>query len=248
MIPVKSENELVKMRRACKVTGDTLKMIEEYIKPGVTTLQLDEIIEKYIRSQGCTPNFKHLYGFPNSACISVDDVVVHGIPSGLTLEEGQIVSIDVGAAFGGFNGDAARTFAVGKISAEKQRLIEVTKQSFFEGIKQARAGRRVGDISHAVQTYVESNGYSVVRAMTGHGIGRRVHEEPNIPNFGHPNFGPLLRNGYTLAIEPMVNAGDFKVVIDRRDGWTCRTADGSPSAHYENTILIKNDQPEILTL
>lgn len=167
MIPcIVNPVELNKMRRACKVTGDVLKMIEEYIKPGVTTLELDTLIEKYIRDQGCTPNFKHLYGFPNSACISIDDVVVHGIPSDRRLEEGEIVSIDVGAAYGGFNGDAARTFPVGKISAEKQRLIDVTRESFFKGIAQARAGKRLGDVSHAIQTHVEGNGFSVVRVMT----------------------------------------------------------------------------------
>lgn len=249
MIPcIVNPIELNKMRRACKVTGDVLKMIEEYIKPGVTTLELDTIIEKFIRDQGCTPNFKHLYGFPNSACISIDDVVVHGIPSDRRLEEGEIVSIDVGAAYGGFNGDAARTFPVGKISAEKQRLIDVTRESFFKGIAQARAGKRLGDVSHAIQTHVEQNGFSVVRVMTGHGIGRHVHEEPNIPNFGQAGSGVLLRSGYTLAIEPMVNMGDYRVSIDHRDGWTCRTADGKPSAHYENTILVTGNEPEILTI
>lgn len=248
MITVKSEADLKKMRVACKITGDTLKMIESYIKPGISTKELDEIIEDFIRKNGGTPNFKHLYGFPASACISIDDVVVHGIPSERKLNEGEIVSIDVGAAYGGFNGDAARTFPVGKISDEKQRLIDVTKESFFVGIKNARAGRRLGDMSHAIQSYVESNGFSVVRVMTGHGIGKRVHEDPNIPNFGAAGSGVMLKPGYTLAVEPMVNMGTFKVDIDRRDGWTCKTLDGQPSAHYENTILITNDEPEILTL
>ncbi len=249
MIPtIVNPVELSKMRRACKVTGDVLKMIEEHIKPGVTTLELDALIEKYIRDQGCTPNFKHLYGFPNSACISIDDVVVHGIPSDRRLEEGQIVSVDVGAAYGGFNGDAARTFAVGEISPEKQRLIDVTRESFFKGIAQARAGKRLGDVSHAIQTHVENNGFSVVRVMTGHGIGRHVHEEPNIPNFGAAGSGVLLKAGYALAIEPMVNMGDFRVTIDRGDGWTCRTNDGKPSAHYENTVIITGTEPEILTI
>ena len=248
MITVKSEADLIKMRVACKITGDTLKMIEDYVRPGVSTKELDEIIEDFIRKNGGTPNFKHLYGFPASACISVDDVVVHGIPSARKLVEGEIVSIDVGAAYGGFNGDAARTFAVGKISEEKQRLIDVTRQSFFEGIKHAKAGRRLGDMSHAIQSYVEANGFSVVRAMSGHGIGRRVHEDPNIPNFGALGSGVLLKSGYTLAVEPMVNSGTFKVFIDNGDGWTCRTLDGMPSAHYENTILVTNGQPEILTL
>ena len=248
MITVKSEADLIKMRVACKITGDTLKMIEDYVRPGVSTKELDEIIEDFIRKNGGTPNFKHLYGFPASACISVDDVVVHGIPSARKLVEGEIVSIDVGAAYGGFNGDAARTFAVGKISEEKQRLIDVTRQSFFEGIKHAKAGRRLGDMSHAIQSYVEANGFSVVRAMSGHGIGRRVHVDPNIPNFGAAGSGVLLKSGYTLAVEPMVNSGTFKVFIDNGDGWTCRTLDGMPSAHYENTILVTNGQPEILTL
>ena len=248
MISVKSEADLVKMRVACKITGDTLKMIEKYVQPGVTTKELDTIIEDFIRKSGGTPNFKHLYGFPASACISIDDVVVHGIPSDRQLREGEIVSIDVGAAYGGFNGDAARTFAVGKISDEKQRLIDVTRESFFEGIKHARAGRRLGDLSHAIQAYVEQNGFSVVRAMSGHGIGRRVHEDPNIPNFGAAGMGAMLKSGYTLAVEPMVNMGTFKVYIDGGDGWTCRTSDGKPSAHYENTVLVTNGDPEILTL
>ena len=248
MISVKSEADLVKMRVACRITGDTLKMIEKYVQPGVTTKELDAIIEDFIRKSGGTPNFKHLYGFPASACISIDDVVVHGIPSDRQLREGEIVSIDVGAAYGGFNGDAARTFAVGKISDEKQRLIDVTRESFFEGIKHARAGRRLGDLSHAIQAYVEQNGFSVVRAMSGHGIGRRVHEDPNIPNFGAAGMGVMLKSGYTLAVEPMVNMGTFKVFIDGGDGWTCRTSDGKPSAHYENTVLVTNGDPEILTL
>ena len=248
MITVKSEADLIKMRVACKITGDTLKMIEDYVRPGVSTKELDEIIEDFIRKNGGTPNFKHLYGFPASACISVDDVVVHGIPSARKLVEGEIVSIDVGAAYGGFNGDAARTFAVGNVSEEKQRLIDETRHSFFEGIKHAKAALRLGDMSHAIQSYVEANGFSVVRAMSGHGIGRRVHEDPNIPNFGAAGSGVLLKSGYTLAVEPMVNSGTFKVFIDNGDGWTCRTLDGMPSAHYENTILVTNGQPEILTL
>ena len=245
MIPVKTPSQLEKMRKAGKVTGDTLRYIEKFIRPGITTLELDELIEKFIISQGARPNFKGLYGFPCSACISIDDEVVHGIPSNRVLKEGEIVSIDVGAEVEGFNGDAARTFAVGKISEEKQRLIDVTKQSFFEGLKQARAGRRVGDISYAIQQYVEKNGYSVVKSMTGHGIGRAVHEDPSVPNYGCPNSGPLLKNGYCLAIEPMVNAGTYKVNIK---GWSCTTLDKKPSAHYENTVIITNFEPEILTL
>ena len=248
MIPIKVGSQIDKMRKAGKITGDVLRFIEPYVVPGVTTLQLDALIEEYIRAQGAVPCFKGLYGFPGSACISIDDVVVHGIPSNRQLKEGEIVSIDVGASIDGFNGDAARTFAVGKISEEKQRLIDVTKQSFFEGIKYARAGRRVGDISHAIQSYVEKNGYSVVRSMCGHGIGKSVHEDPEVPNYGSAGTGPLLKNGYCLAIEPMVNMGTFKVDISRLDGWTCRTLDKKPSAHYENTVLITGTEPEILTL
>ncbi len=248
MITVKSEADLKKMRVACTIASETFKMIESYVVPGVSTKELDERIEEFIRSKGATPSFKHLYGFPASACISIDDVVVHGIPSPRKLREGEIVSIDLGACYEGFHSDAARTFAVGKISEEKQRLIEVTKQSFFEGLKHLRAGKRLGDASHAIQAYVESNGFSVVRAMTGHGIGRRVHEDPNVPNYGTPNTGVTLKAGYTLAVEPMVNGGTYKIFIDNGDGWTCRTLDGKPSAHYENTVLITNGEPEILTL
>ena len=249
MIPVKTSSELDKMRVAGRITGDALKYIEQFIRPGVSTLELDEKIEEFIRSQGAEPTFNGLYGFPGAACISVDDVVVHGIPSkNKILQEGQIVSVDVGAKINGFTGDAARTFAVGKISEEKQRLIDVTRESFFEGIKQARAGRRVGDIGHAVQAYVESNGFSVVRVMTGHGVGRKLHEDPSIPNYGVPNTGVLLKAGYCLAIEPMVNMGTYKVDIDRLDGWTCRTLDKKPSAHYENTVIVTNGEPEIITL
>lgn len=245
MIPVKNNRDLEKMRRAGRITGDVLKYIEEFVQPGITTLELDARVEEFIRKAGAKPGFKGLYGFPGSACISVDEVVVHGFPSKRELKEGEIVSIDVGAFIDGFNGDAARTFAVGKISAEKQRLIEVTEQSFFEGIKHARAGRRLGDLSHAIQTYVESHGYSVVRSMCGHGIGRALHEDPSIPNYGAANSGPMLKNGYCLAVEPMVNAGTFKVDID---GWLCVTSDRKPSAHYENTIIVTNGDPEIITL
>lgn len=245
MIPVKNSRELEKMRRAGRITGDVLKYIEEFIQPGITTLELDARIEEFIRKAGAVPGFKGLYGFPSSACISIDEVVVHGFPTKRELKEGEIVSIDVGAKIDGFNGDAARTFAVGKISAEKQRLIDVTKQSFFEGIKHARAGRRLGDTCSAIQRYVESNGYSVVRAMCGHGIGKALHEDPSIPNYGTPNTGVMLKSGYCLAIEPMVNMGTYKVDID---GWLCKTSDNKPSAHYENTIIVTNGEPEIITL
>ena len=245
MIPVKNNRDLEKMRKAGKITGDVLKYIEEFVKPGVTTLELDARIEEFIKKAGAKPGFKGLYGFPGSACISVDEIVVHGFPSKRELKEGEIVSIDTGAMIEGFNGDAARTFAVGVISDEKQRLIDVTKQSFFEGIKHAKAGRRLGDLSHAIQSYVESHGYSVVRSMCGHGIGRARHEDPSIPNYGTANTGVRLKSGYCLAVEPMVNMGSFKVDLN---GWLCKTSDGKPSAHYENTIIVTNGEPEIITL
>ena len=248
MIPIKTSADLIKMRKAGKITGDALKYVEQFIKPGVTTLELNAKIEEFILKAGAKPCFKGLYGFPASACISVDEVVVHGIPSARPLQEGEIVSIDVGARIDGFNGDAARTFAVGQISAEKQRLIDVTKESFFEGIKHARTGRRIGDMCSAIQKHVEKNGYSVVRSMCGHGIGRALHEDPSIPNFGQPNTGAMLKAGYCLAVEPMVNMGRYEVEIDRYDGWTCRTVDKKPSAHSENTIIVTNGEPEIITL
>ena len=245
MSPVKNNRDLEKMRKAGRITGDVLKYIEEFVKPGVTTLELDARIEEFIKKAGAKPGFKGLYGFPGSACISVDEIVVHGFPSKRELKEGEIVSIDTGAMIEGFNGDAARTFAVGVISDEKQRLIDVTKQSFFEGIKHAKAGRRLGDLSHAIQSYVESHGYSVVRSMCGHGIGRALHEDPSIPNYGTANTGVMLKSGYCLAVEPMVNMGSFKVDLN---GWLCKTSDGKPSAHYENTIIVTNGEPEIITL
>ena len=248
MITIKSRTEIEKMRQAGKITGDALRLIEKHIKPGVSTAYLDKIAYDFLKSKGATPSFLHYNGFPASICASVNDWVVHGIPNKcVILAEGDIISIDMGACIDGYHGDAARTFAVGKISDEAKRLIEVTKQSFFEGIKYAVHGAKVGDISSAVQEYVESNGYSVVRDLVGHGIGKNLHEDPNVPNFGKKGKGPRLAAGMTLAIEPMVNAGGYEVcVLD--DDWTVVTADGSLSAHYEHTVLIKNGECEILTL
>ena len=247
MITVKKTNEIAKMRIAGRLTGEALAVAEALIKPGITTAQVDRAVHEFIVSQNAIPSFLGYCGYPASACVSVNDVVVHGIPGDRVLEEGDIVSVDVGVIKDGWQGDAARTFAVGKISAEAQRLIDVTKQSFFEGIKQARAGRRLGDVSHAIQAYAESFGYGVVRDMVGHGIGRKMHEDPSVPNFGHEGTGVLLKSGYTLAIEPMINAGTYRITFDR-DGWTTRSADGSLSAHYENTVCIRDGEPEILTL
>ena len=247
MIYVKKPNELDKMRVAGKLTGDALKHIEEKIKPGVTTAQINKWIHEFITSQNATPSFLGYHGYPASACVSVNDVVVHGIPGDRVLQEGDIVSVDVGVIKNGWQGDAARTFAVGKISPEAQKLIDVTRECFFEGIKHARNGRRLGDLSSAIQRHAESHGYGVVREMIGHGIGRQMHEDPAVPNYGKEGTGVMRKTGYTIAVEPMINAGTFKIKFEP-DGWTTRTADGSLSAHYENTIAIRDGEPEILTL
>jgi len=245
---IKTDKEIIKMRAVCKIVAKAHKYIESHIKPGVTTDYLDEELEKFILSQGARPNFKGYRKYPKTACISLNDVVVHGIPSEKNyLSEGDIVSVDVGAVKNGYHGDAARTYAVGKISLDLQKLIDITKECFFEGLKQAREGRRVGDISEAIQKHAEANGYGVVRVLTGHGIGKKLHEAPSIPNFGKAGTGMQLKSGMTLAIEPMINEGTFKVKFDC-DGWTCRTEDGKMSAHYEETILVTNGEPEILTV
>ena len=247
MITIKNERELESMRQACKITAAARALAGEMVKPGVSTKAIDQAVHDYIVSQGAKPSFLNYNGFPASACISVNETVIHGIPGGYILKEGDIVSIDVGAFYKGFHGDCAATFACGAISTEAQKLIEVTKQSFFEGMKFATKGKRVQDISHAIQTYVESNGFSVVRTFVGHGVGRQLHEEPEVPNFGNPGRGPRLIPGMTIAVEPMVNVGVADVRI-LKDGWTVVTADGKLSAHYENTVLITDGEPEILTV
>lgn len=248
MISIKSHSEIEKMREAGRITGLALVEISKHIKPGVSTAELDKIAFNFIKKQGATPSFLHYNGYPASICASVNDAVVHGIPSKeIILKEGDIISIDVGAYKNGYHGDAARTYPVGKISDEAERLIRVTKQSFFEGIKHAVHGAKLGDISAAIQEYVEDNGYSVVRDLVGHGIGRNMHEDPSVPNFGQHGRGVRLAAGMALAIEPMVNAGEYDVcVLD--DDWTVVTEDGSLSAHYENTVIITRGEPEILTL
>ena len=247
MITIKNEQQLVAMRQACRITAAARALAGEMVRPGVTTKQIDKAVHDYIVSQGARPSFLHYGGFPASACISVNDVVVHGIPGGYVLKEGDIVSIDVGAHYKGFHGDCCETFACGAISTEAQRLIDVTKQSFFEGIRFATPGHRVSDISHAVQTYVESNGFSVVRSFVGHGVGAQLHEDPDIPNYGKPGRGPRLLRGMTIAVEPMVTAGTWEVRV-LKDRWTTVTADGKLAAHYENTVLITDGEPEILTV
>ena len=247
MITIKNERELESMRQACKITASARALAGQMVKPGVSTKAIDQAVHDYIVSQGAKPSFLNYNGFPASACISVNSCVIHGIPGGYILKDGDIVSIDVGAFYKGFHGDCAATFACGAISTEAQRLIDVTEQSFFEGMKFATKGKRVQDISHAIQTYVESNGFSVVRAFVGHGIGRQLHEDPEVPNYGNPGRGPRLLPGMTIAVEPMVNVGTYDVKV-LKDGWTAVTADGKLSAHYENTVLITDGEPEILTV
>ena len=247
MITIKNGEELAAMRQACKITAAARALAGEMVRPGVTTREIDKAVHDFIVSQGAKPSFLGYGGFPGSACVSVNSTVIHGIPGNYVLQEGDIVSVDVGAYYKGFHGDCAATYPCGTISAEAQKLIAVTKESFFEGIRFATRGYRVSDISHAIQKHVESNGFSVVRTFVGHGVGAQLHEEPEVPNFGAPGRGPRLLPGMTLAIEPMVNAGgcDVKVLKDK---WTTVTADGSLSAHYENTVLITDGEPEILTV
>ena len=247
MIAIKNERELNVMRKACKITAAARALAGEMVRPGVSTQQIDKAVHDFIVAQGAKPSFLGYHGYPASVCISVNDAVIHGIPGGYVLREGDIVSIDVGAYYEGFHGDCAATFPCGAISTQAQKLIEVTKQSFYEGIRFATRGHRVSDISHAIQTYVESNGFSVVRSFVGHGVGAQLHEEPEVPNFGQPGRGPRLLPGMTLAIEPMVNIGTYDVKV-LKDGWTTVTADGKLSAHYENTVLITDGEPEILTV
>ena len=244
---IKSAREIESMRAAGKIVAETLEKIKEVIKPGITTKELDLIAEEHIRNNHGIPAFLGYNGYPASICASVNEEVVHGIPSQRMLKDGDIVSIDIGAFYNGYCGDAARTFEVGNVSHKAKRLIKITEESFFMGIVMAVEGKRLQDISHAIQTYVESNGYSVVRALVGHGIGKNMHEEPQVPNYGVPGKGPRLTAGVTLAIEPMVNEGRFHVKT-LSDGWTVITSDGSLSAHYENTIVITANEPEILTM
>lgn len=255
MIDIKSKREIELMKEACRVTALTHKAIAEAIKPGVSTLELDRIAEETIRKNGGIPAQKgypsydkRVPDFPASICASVNDEVIHGIPSSkVILKEGDVISIDLVAYKDGFNGDAARTYIVGKGTKEDEKLLEVTKQAFFEGIKFAKKGYRIGDISHAIGEYIEKNGFSVVREFQGHGIGRSMHEDPGIPNFGKTGKGPKLEPGMTLAIEPMVIAGKHNI-LELDDGWTIVTEDGTNAAHYENTVLITEKEPEVLTL
>jgi len=246
MIICKSERELGYMREAGRVVAGALAEVEKMIRPGVTTAELDRVAEEYILSKGAKPAFKGLYGFPATVCASINEEVVHGIPGLKKMENGDIISIDVGAEINGYFGDAAQTFPVGDITPELQEIIAVTKEALNRGIKMARNGNRLSDISHAVQSFVEQNSYSVVRDYVGHGIGTKMHEEPQVPNFGRPGRGPRLKTGMTLAIEPMVNMGTYEV-LTLPDNWTVVTRDGKPSVHFEHSIAITDGDPIILT-
>ena len=246
MIIRKSKQEIEKMRAAGKIVAETHQLLADKIEVGITTQELDQIAEEYIRKQGAEPIFKGYHGFPASICASVNEVIVHGIPDDYKLQSGDIISIDIGARIDGFCGDAARTWGVGEISQEAQGLLKVTNQSLAEAIKEAKVGNRLSDVSHAVQSYVEPKGYSVVKNYSGHGIGRKMHEAPQIPNYGKANRGPRLKEGMVLAIEPMINIGTHKnKTLD--DGWTVVTKDRKLSAHFEHSVAITKDGPQILT-
>ena len=247
MVTIKSKSEIEKMKIAGRITYGALCAVEAAVKPGVTTAELNKIAEDYIKSQDATPSFKGYGGFPASVCASVNDEIIHGFPTDIPLKEGDIVSIDVGACYKGYNGDAARTFGVGEISVEAQRLIDVTKQSFFEGLQYVKEGYRIGDISKAIQRYVEKNGFSVLRKYCGHGIGSELHEDPEVPNYVTGARGIRMRAGMCLAIEPMVCQFDHQVYV-ADNNWTVITKDGGLTAHYENSVLITNGAPYLLTL
>lgn len=246
MILLKRDSELATMRKGGRILAETMALVSEAIRPGVTTDELDAIADRFIRKNGATPSFFGYKGFPKAACISVNEEVVHGIPGGRVIEEGDIVTLDFGVFFEGFHTDSAWTFGVGAISRDAQRLLNVTRESLMQGISKARVGSRVGDVSAAVQKYVEGNGYSVVRDLVGHGIGKRLHEEPSVPNFGKAGRGDLLKAGTTICIEPMVNAGREQVVT-LADDWTVVTKDGTLSAHFEHTVAVTPDGPWLLT-
>ncbi len=246
-ITIKTPAEIESMRKAGRIVEDVLLAMKDLVRPGVSTLDLDRAAAEIIRSRGATASFLNYRGYPKSICASVNEQVVHGIPGGRTLVNGDIVSIDVGAYFGGWHGDAARTFFVGAVAPEVQKLVRVTRDCFYEGFKVARPGNRIGDISAVIQAHAEAHGYGVVRELVGHGIGRQMHEAPDVPNYGSPGYGIRLKPGMTIAIEPMINLGTARVQV-LADGWTVVTQDKRPSAHYENTIAITDGAPELLTL
>ncbi|MDO4228500.1 MAG: type I methionyl aminopeptidase [Capnocytophaga sp.] len=246
MIHIKTLEEIELMRESAQIVSRTLGILAKEIKPGVTTLQLDKIAEEYIRSQGAIPGFLGLYNFPNTLCVSPNSQVVHGIPNNVPLQEGDIISVDCGALKNGFYGDHAYTFEVGEVSGEVKKLLQVTKESLYIGIREFKEGNRVGDVGYAIQNYCESNGYGVVRELVGHGLGRKMHEDPEMPNYGKRGNGKRFREGMVVAIEPMINMGTHRVK-QLKDGWTILTADGKPSAHFEHNVAIVNGKPQLLS-
>ncbi len=246
MISIKSPYEIELMEIAGKIVGDTHKYLEKFIKPGITTKELDELAEKFIRESGAVPSFKNYEGFPASICTSINEEVVHGIPSNRKLKNGDIISIDIGACYKGYHGDSAWTYGVGKISPEKKLLLEHTEKSLYEGLKVIKAGARVGDIGHAISKYIKNFNFGVVRELVGHGVGNALHELPDVPNYGKANTGPILKEGMVIAVEPMVNLGTREVFI-KDDEWTIITADNLPSAHFEHTVLVTKNGIKILT-
>lgn len=246
MIYLKTDEEIELLRESNLLVGMTLGELAKWIAPGITTLKLDKIAEEFIRDHGAVPGFLGYGGFPNTLCVSVNEQIVHGIPSNYELKDGDIVSIDCGTLKNGFNGDSAYTFCVGEVAYDVRRLLKTTKESLYLGIEQAVEGKRVGDISNAVQTYCEKKGYSVVRELCGHGVGKRLHEDPEVPNYGRRGCGPLLKSGMVIAIEPMINLGSRNIVIER-DGWTTRTRDRKPSAHFEHTVAVREGKANILS-
>lgn len=248
MIIIKSPREIEQIRKSCQIVVATFKLVEEIIRPGIETIEIDKEVEKFIHSKKARPAFKGYRGFPANVCISIDDEVVHGIPNKRKLKPGQIVSIDVGVEFENYFGDGARTFVIGDIPERTKKLVRVTKEALYRGIETVKVGNRLSDVSHTIQTYVEQAGFSVVRDLVGHGVGRRLHEDPQIPNYGPPRQGPRLKTGMVLAIEPMVNMGGYEVVFDDDDKWTVKTVDGLPSAHFEHTVAITENGADILTL
>ena len=246
MIYLKTDEEIELLRESNLLVGMTLGELAKWIAPGITTLKLDKIAEEFIRDHGAVPGFLGYGGFPNTLCVSVNEQIVHGIPSNYELKDGDIVSIDCGTVKNGFNGDSAYTFCVGEVAYDVRRLLKTTKESLYLGIEQAVEGKRVGDISNAVQTYCEKKGYSVVRELCGHGVGKRLHEDPEVPNYGRRGCGPLLKSGLVIAIEPMINLGSRNIVIER-DGWTTRTRDRKPSAHFEHTVAVREGKADILS-
>jgi methionyl aminopeptidase len=246
MIEIKTDEEIELLRKSNLLVSATLATIAPLMKPGISTLEIDRVAEEHIRDHGGVPGFKGYNGFPNTLCISINDQVVHGIPSARILREGDIASVDCGVFMNGFHGDSAFTFGIGEITQELKRLIQVTREALFLGIAKAVAGNRIGDIGHAIQSHAEANRFSVVREMVGHGVGRHLHEEPEVPNFGRPGIGTMLREGMTIAIEPMINLGRRQIYQDK-DGWTIRTADHKPSAHFEHSVAIRGTNADILS-